>query len=138
MLAAGTQSGTVKIWDLRKRELTARFRSHQEQINSITWSPIDSHIASASNSGDIILHSMVTGSPVANFKNPQSRAIKCIKYSPFKKQLIAAGGERGSIYIWDTNSRGLYTTFNNVHNSAVTTLAFSSANPLLFCSGGLD
>lgn len=70
LLAAGCQNGSVKIWDLRKRELTARFRSHSEQINSITWSPIDSHIASASNTGDIILHSMVTGSPVANFKQP--------------------------------------------------------------------
>jgi protein NEDD1 len=78
LLASGGLDGQIRIWDLRKKDITARFRNHSAAITAVTWNGMDSHIASASESGDIILHSLVSGVAVANFNQRGSRAVKCI------------------------------------------------------------
>jgi len=114
------------------------FRSHPEPALCVEWNSTDSNVASGSKSGEINLNSIVSASSVAKFKHKNSMGIKDLKYSPFKKQLLAAASENGSVYIYDVNSRQLHTHFPNYHNSPVSAIAYSPVNHLLLCSAGLD
>jgi hypothetical protein len=128
----------VRVWDLRKKEMTACFSNHTAPVQSLAWNYVDSHLASSSAAGEILLHSLVSGVVVANFKPRDSLSIKSINFSPFRRQIIAAGAETGSLYLWDSNSRNLASTFAGVHNSPISAVAFSPVNHLLLCSAGLD
>ena len=75
---------------------------------------------------------------MANFKQRGSAGIKVIQFSPFKKNMLGAGSENGSVYIWDCNTRSVACSFPSFHNSPITGLAFSAVNHMLMCTGGLD
>lgn len=89
-------------------------------------------------SGEIALHSMLTGVAVATLKQKGSGGIKLLQFSPFKKQVLGSATENGSIYIWDCNTRAVTASFQSYHNSPVTGLAFSAVNHMLMCTAGLD
>lgn len=137
-LGCGALDGSVRIWDLRKKEVSASFNHHTDSVSCVTWNYTDQQIASSSLSGEIIIHSLLTKVAVANFKQRGSAGIKVIQFSPFKKQVLGVGSENGSVYIWDTNSRSVISSFLSSHNSPVTGLAFSAVNDMLMCTSGLD
>ena len=137
-LGCGALDGSVRIWDLRKKEVTASFNHHTDSVSCVAWNCTDQQIASSSLSGEIVMHSLLTKVAVANCKQRGSAGIKVIQFSPFKKQMLGAGSENGSVYIWDTNTRTVASSFMNAHNSPVTGLAFSAVNDMLMCTGGLD
>lgn len=104
----------------------------------VVWNTVDSQLASGSSSGEIVLHSLVTGVSIANFKQKNSTGIKLLAFSPFKKQMLASCTENGSVYVWDCNTRNVCTSFQYCHHSPVTGLAFGPGNPALMCTTGLD
>lgn len=61
-----------------------------------------------------------------------------IKFSPFMTNSLASAGIDGSVYVWDINTRQPSATFLSNHASRVNAIAFSSFNPVLMCSAGLD
>ena len=138
LIAGAYTDGVVRVWDLRKRESTMNFSDHTEAVTCVAWNAIDSQLASSSMSGEIILHSLLTGVSVANFKYRGSGGIKKIAYSPFKRHYLGAASENGSVYVWDCNSRSSVCNFATTHNSPVTGLAFSAVNHMLLCTSGLD
>lgn len=138
MLGCGALDGTVRIWDLRKKEVLTSFNHHTDSVSCVAWNYTDQQIASSSLSGEIVLHSLLTKVAVSNFKQRGSAGIKVIQFSPFKKQTLGSGSENGSVYIWDCTSRSVVCSFPNFHNSPVTGLAFSSVNHMLMCTSGLD
>lgn len=85
-----------------------------------------------------MVHSLLTKVSVGNLKQRGSAGIKVIQFSPFKKNLLGAGSENGSVYIWDINTRFMTCGFPSFHNSPVTGLAFSAINHMLMCTSGLD
>ena len=67
-LASGGNDGVVRIWDLKSRKLGTSFKSHYSQITSVNWNLGDTIIASSSLVGTIILHDVISGNKIANFK----------------------------------------------------------------------
>lgn len=61
-----------------------------------------------------------------------------LKFSPFKKELLASACDDGSVELWDVQRRFLQHTFSRSHSMSCTSIAFSSVNQMLSCSGGLD
>lgn len=72
------------------------------------------------------------------FVSSFSQPIRNIQYSFFKKAYLAAVSDDGSLYLWDTNTNKLLTTFDDAHKAPATALAFSPLNNLLLASCGLD
>ena len=85
-----------------------------------------------------MLHNITNGLPISNFHQKGSNGVRNLKFSPFVKHFLGAGGNDGSICIWDINSRMMTTNFNQSHGSRVNALAFSGFNQSLMCSAGLD
>ncbi|OMJ91931.1 hypothetical protein SteCoe_5355 [Stentor coeruleus] len=138
LLGCGALDGSVRIWDLRRKEVFVSFPYHTDSVSCVTWNYTDQQLASSSLSGDIALHSMLTKVVIGNFKQRGSAGIKVIQFSPFKKNYLGAGSENGSVYVWDCNTKSVACGFPSFHNSPVTGLAFSAVNHMLMCTGGLD
>lgn len=66
------------------------------------------------------------------------QTIRDVGYSFFKKSLLAAASDDGSLTLWDTNTSKLVTSFSDAHNAPTTALSFSPLNNLLLASSGLD
>ena len=66
------------------------------------------------------------------------QTIRDVGYSFFKKSLLAAASDDGSLTLWDTNTNKLVTSFGDAHNAPTTALSFSPLNNLLLASSGLD
>ena len=138
MIGCGSLDGVVRVWDLRKKEVTASFKHHTDSVSCVTWNYTDQQIVSSSMSGEIMVHSLLTKVSVCNLKLKGSAGIKVVQFSPFKKNFLGAGSENGSVYIWDLNLRSVACSFPSFHNSPVTGLAFSAINHMLMCTSGLD
>ena len=61
-----------------------------------------------------------------------------VRYSNFKKSLLASCSDSGAVCLWDTNKRSLTHAFTDSHTSPAMGLAFSPLNEMLLMSVGLD
>ena len=137
VVAGGCSDGVVRLWDMRKKELSQSLRTHTAAVTSVMWSAGDAFLASGAASGEIVLHSQTTGVEVARLRK-DSQGIKCLQYSTLQEHILAACNEGGSVLVWDTTRRATDVVFTSAHNSPATGLAFSPVNNLLLCSAGLD
>ena len=136
-MAGGCSDGIIRLWDMRRKELSQSLRTHSGPVTSVVWSSKDTFLCSGSTSGEIVLHSQTSGVEVARLRK-DSQGIKVIQYSALQDHILAACNEAGSILVWDTTRRAVDAFFPNAHNSPSTGLAFSPVNNLLLCSSGLD
>lgn len=140
MIASGGGDNIVKIWDIKNKILAYKYKTHFGEVTSIDWHNNDSILASASITGDIVLHNInnTNGLPIANFNQKASNGIKIIRFSPFLNDLLATGCNEGTICIWDINKRNYAGIFPQAHNTKANSLAFSPNNGVLLCSAGMD
>ena len=136
-MAGGCSDGIIRLWDMRRKELSQSLRAHNGPVTSVVWSAGDAFLASGSTSGDIVLHSQTTGVEVSRLRK-DGQGIKCVQYSALQEHVLASCNEAGSVVVWDTTRRVVDVHFPNAHNSPATGLAFSPVNKLLLCSSGLD
>ncbi|KAI9143038.1 WD40-repeat-containing domain protein [Paraphysoderma sedebokerense] len=62
-----------------------------------------------------------------------------MEYSYFKRTILSAAAEDGSVHFWDTNRSASPTqSFHNAHLDSATSLAFSPYNKFLMSTCGLD
>ncbi|PIK33196.1 hypothetical protein BSL78_29991 [Apostichopus japonicus] len=113
-------------------------KGHKDAVCCITFNWNDTHIASGSSSGEILIHNVVSGQSGTLLMTPAGQAIRDIQYSYFKKSYLAAVSDDGGLYLWDTNSTKLLASFSGAHKAPATALAFSPLNNLLLASCGLD
>ena len=66
------------------------------------------------------------------------QAVRQLKYSLFKKSLLASVSDDGAVNLWDTNAKRLIHSFDGQHKAPATALAFSPLNDMLLMSVGLD
>lgn len=137
-LACGGRNRTITVWDLKTKKMKKQYKGHKDAISCIIFNWNDTHIASGSSSGEVLIHNVVSGQCGSPLTTPTRQPIRNIQYSFFKKAYLAAVSDDGSLYLWDTNTNKLLTTFNNAHKAPATALAFSPLNNLLLASCGLD
>ena len=65
--------------------------------------------------------------------------LRVVKFSFFKKHLLATSGDEGIICVWDVSKLQLYHAYeDSVHTKPCHGVAFSPTNELLLCSAGMD
>ncbi|XP_054750791.2 protein NEDD1-like isoform X1 [Lytechinus pictus] len=137
-MVCGGKNKLISIWDVKNKKLKRTYKEHRESVSCVIFNWNDSYIASGSASGEILLHNVVSGQPGSPMLVSNGQTIRDVGYSYFKKSLLAAASDDGSLTLWDTNTSKLVTSFSDAHNAPTTALSFSPLNNLLLASSGLD
>ncbi|EED15266.1 small nucleolar ribonucleoprotein complex subunit, putative [Talaromyces stipitatus ATCC 10500] len=102
-LASGDEEGKMRVWDLHKKKPIASLESHVSVVRSLSYSPVENTLLSASRDKTVIIW---------DAKTWKSRRIipvlESIESAGFisDTSLCFTGGERGVLRIWDTNRGG--------------------------------
>jgi len=137
--------GIIRLWDLKKAEISRLFKvttqycvnnnpqrtkyanmgekkGHKGGATCVKWSSSEQHVASGSESGEVLLHSIATGQAVANLVPQQRRgteraAITSLSFSPFRKSILATTSDDGSVCVWDIHARSILVQFSSTSSS---------------------
>ncbi|CAG8585328.1 2865_t:CDS:10 [Acaulospora morrowiae] len=135
----GGSDKVVNIWDRENSTFTDPLKGHRSDITCIDLNVDEAIVASSSSSGHILVHNRLKSNTCDNLTVLTKQPINVLEYSFFKRGLLAAGGDDGSLRLWDTSvSTTALQTFENVHHFAIRGIAFSPFNSHLMCSAGLD
>ncbi|CAG8701187.1 12941_t:CDS:2, partial [Cetraspora pellucida] len=135
----GGSDKIVNIWDRKESTFTESLKGHRSTITCIDLNVDETIVASSSISGQILVHNRQKSNAWDNLTVLTKQSINVLEYSFFKRGLLAAGGEDGSLRLWDTCvSSTALQTFESAHYSEIKGIAFSPFNSHLMCSGGLD
>lgn len=106
LLAAGTENGTVAVWDLTDNDLSLEFSElsgHTLEVLAIDFSPQNpTLLASASADTTINLWDVATGELVNTF-NEHADEVTAIAFHP-DGSTLASGSADGTIRLWDLSS----------------------------------
>ena len=111
MLAVGGSSSWVdakdpkylEIWDMKTKEVVYVLDGHNDQVNSVAFSPNGQVLASGSNDGNVKLWDVNSGKEILTLSpqtNEESASmITSVAFSP-DGQLLASGSKSGYVTIW--------------------------------------
>jgi len=99
-VASGSMDGTVKLWDIETRKVTAKWTGHAHEVWSVRWSADGMHVASGSLDGTVRVWEMESGKTVLGPIKTGNWQVTAVAYSSDSSN-IAIGGV-SAIEIWDT------------------------------------
>ncbi|KAM0453791.1 hypothetical protein ACHAPV_008728 [Trichoderma viride] len=116
----------IKIWDIETEVCVKMLMGHNENINSIVFSPNSQQLASASDDRTVKIWDTTTGQCVQTLgTHVDIHAITSVAFSPNGQQLASSGSLHGGrIWIWDIKKGRLGHTLAG-QMDAVNSLAFS-------------
>jgi WD40 repeat protein len=114
---------TIHVWDVQTtRLLFPPYTGHTEQIKQVTWSPLNTQIASASTDKTVQVWSATDGS--WHYTYPKhTDEVWGVAWSPDGK-LLVSGSHDGTVRIWEPAPGGAELVYNS-HTDEVNTVAWS-------------
>jgi WD40 repeat protein len=129
--STGFQDGTVRIWDVEKREEIARLKGGGAL--SVAFSPDGKLIASGGTDGTIRIWDVEKREELAKLEGHRAPVFS-VKFSPDGKLIASAGFQDGIVLIWDVEKRKKLARLAN--NGAVDSVAFSPDGKIIAFGGG--
>ncbi|KLJ07944.1 hypothetical protein EMPG_16584 [Blastomyces silverae] len=107
-LASGSEDGKIRVWDLHKRKSIASLESHVSVVRSLSFSPSENALLSASRDKTLIMWDARTWKTRRIIP-----ALESVEAAGFlsDESLCYTGGENGRLRIWDPN-RGSEVTID--------------------------
>src|SRR5262249_30923569 len=102
-LAAGSEDGTVVIWDVATAEARSELRGHRGVVTGVTYSPDGSRLVSAGADGTVRWWDPGTGQSTLIIPG-NGTPLSCVAYSP-DGRLVAAAGEDPIVRLWDAKGQ---------------------------------
>ena len=133
-VAAGSQGGSVSVWDVSTGQPTQTLQGNVGGVWSLVFSPDARHLASRSGDQTIRLWDVGAGKETARLAG-HGGDIWSVAYSP-DGRLLASGSADGTVRIWDTATGAARDTLVG-HSGTVTAVAFTPDGRRLV-SGGQD
>ena len=127
LLVSGSAAGSMRLWNIGKREEITSI-DFEMPIHSVAFSPDDDGLVVAIETPFYGIRLMEIN-PLRHVRGLWTEGpILSVVYSP-DKQVLSAGGDNGSIFLWDSYTLKHHGTFRST--SAVRALAFSPGGTTL-------
>ncbi|NGO69434.1 hypothetical protein [Streptomyces boncukensis] len=120
MLASASREWGVKLWDTRRRKLTATLKGHDTWLRAVTFDPRGRLLATGGDDTDVVLWDVPRRRKAAVLRG-HTGAIKDIAFSA-DGRYAASTGEDGTVRVWDARRERLRRTLDG---SPAMTVAFS-------------
>lgn len=134
-IACGSQSGTVRFFDIDRRKSVSTFTAHRCEVTAIAFNPVDSKMMySVACDGMLQVMCILERTPTATFSVHNGPA-RCLAVSP-DGRYVATGGDDKMVAIVDLTAGAIIGKYE-AHQGAVTSLEFSADGNILV-SGGAD
>ena len=105
-LVSGDANGSIILWDLKTRQLTAMLQTGELQIYSVAFSPDGKKLVSSGRVNSILLWRLSDsngGASVIDSLSDQSSSITNVTFSPDGNILISSTDD-GSVILWDVSN----------------------------------
>lgn len=99
-LASGSEEGKVRVWDLHKRKSIASLESHVSLVRSLSYSPAENTLLSASRDKTVIVWDARTWKTRRII--PVLESVEAAAFVA-ENGLCVIGGENGKLRVWDCN-----------------------------------
>lgn len=133
LLAVGTYTGAVQIWDANKAKQVRLLKSHEGRVGSIAWN--SSTLSTGSRDKVIMMSDVKIKDSMFAQLHAHKQEVCGLRWSHDEQQL-ASGGNDNKLFVWNASGYerpcGKYTS----HTAAVKALAWSPHQHGLLVSGG--
>ncbi len=126
-LASGSWDRTIRLWNLRTRQLETTLIGHTENIMTVAFSPDSELLASAGWDQTIRLWNARTGELIGMIK-AHTDGIESVVFSPDGETLASASADR-TIQLWNVKTRQLERTLTGM--ARIRSIAFSPNGEML-------
>ncbi|KAM6497148.1 U4/U6 snRNP-specific spliceosomal protein [Amanita muscaria] len=142
ILATGSWSGTVKLWNVPACTEIKVLRGHSDKVGGISWHPQATakqapsavNLVSGGGEGDVMLWSLESDTPISTLKGHQGRVCR-VAFHPSGNYVASASFDT-TWRLWDvTTSKELL--LQEGHSKEVYAVEFQNDGSLV-ASGGLD
>ena len=138
ILAVGTSSGNVELWDCSKMKKLRVMTGHSARVGSLAWNSF--MVSSGSRDGSIIHHDVRQREHLIGTNTGHTQEVCGLKWSPDSKYL-ASGGNDNLVNIWSAEAGSIGTGNNpvhilNEHQAAVRAIAWCPWQSNVLATGG--
>jgi WD40 repeat protein/transcriptional regulator with XRE-family HTH domain len=134
LLAAGTTSGEIRIYDASSLVLRQLCHGHTDGVWSLSFSPDATLLASSSDDSTIRLWESRSGDCLHTLRGHTGR-VRAVAFSP-DGIVLASGSDDSTIRLWEVHSGACIAVLSG-HHDRVWAVAFNPAGSLL-ASGSTD
>ncbi len=130
ILAIGTYTGHVQLWDVRRATCVRTVVNHDDRVGTLAWNG-ENIITSGSRDHSIVHYDKRVKNLIHSIHKHDGE-VCCLKW---ERNKLASGGNDDKLIIWDGFNQTPYNIYSE-HNSAVRAIAWSPTISGLIASGG--
>ena len=127
MLAGGTNSGALKVWDIRQAELAVSLTDHSiNGVTAVSFSNNGYYVCTGDASGTLRLWDLRKIECLRTQK-VSTEAVGCISFDDYGLYAAIGGcGDGSAVQLWNVKSWEQMANLENIHTKAVTGVAWGT------------